>query len=124
MKSSESRLGLYTFFMCVIPLSSGSLCCDLWDSSPRAFQSSSHPAQLLHTLYIKAAAYQLNMVDKDRQSSPSFSQSTVGGVTAHEVKLKFAALRDDDGADFPFSLSLSSRACANSFICGAFAYFV
>lgn len=53
--------------------------------------SNQRPAQPqpFHTLYIKsdAAEHQLNMADKDRQSSASFSQCAAGGVMARVVKL-------------------------------------
>lgn len=51
--------------------------------------SNQHPTQpwLFHTLYIKAAAalHQLNMANKDRQSSLSFPQSAAGGMKDADV---------------------------------------
>lgn len=109
----ETRSGPHAFFMCVIPLGGGSPCNDLpWPH--RALQSTCGPnSSTRHTLKL----HQLNMVDKDRQSSPSFAgAAAAGGIKASEVKL----CRDDyDSFAFFSSSGIVNKPQSKNLICGS-----
>ncbi len=98
-------------FSCVWFLSAmalrAAICCD------PPVPSNQHPTQpqLFHTLYIKAtlALHQLNMADKDRQSSLSFSQSAAGGVMARVVQLR--SLLPWEGTIVQMSIAIMSFFC-------------